>query len=66
MRKNPVYSGINEKATQSVMGNPNDAEPIELEQPVSTKKFETDERALEALQRKNQVAIVGFWRVDEN
>ena len=53
-------------------GNENDADHIELGKPVSTEKFPESavqeearyKEALEDLRNRNQVAIVGFWKVD--
>ena len=49
-----------------MLGKANDADTIDFEEPISTKKFEKigDEQD-EALQNKNQVALIGFWRKDE-
>ena len=50
-----------------MIGDAKDAEKFELEEPVSIKKFDdNDEEAQKALRRLNQIAIVGFWKVDTN
>ena len=50
-----------------MLGKANDADTIDFEEPISTKKFEqTGDEQDEALQNKNQVALIGFWRKDED
>ena len=54
----------NQRAAINLIDNAKDAEIIELDEPNSTEKYITDSKAFDsALKRKNQVAVIGFWRV---
>ena len=49
-----------------MIGDMKDAEVIELENLSPAKKFAISDEARKALRRLNQVAIIGFWKVDKS
>ena len=51
----------------TLIGKANDAEVVELGDEVKCEKFDTPEKIHQgALNKKNQIAIIGFWKRDQN
>ena len=49
----------------TLIGKANDAEVVELGDEVKCEKFDTPEKIHQgALNKKNQIAIIGFWKRD--